>query len=55
MVARVQQSAHQIHMIAADLPPHMRGDTDSGVSYVCNLEIPLTGTWHLAQWKRLCT
>lgn len=31
MVARVQQSAHQLHMIAADLPPHHRGDGDSGV------------------------
>ncbi|CAK1546729.1 unnamed protein product [Leptosia nina] len=30
MVARVQQSAHQIHMIANEMPPH-RGDTDSGV------------------------
>ncbi|XP_075987186.1 brefeldin-resistant Arf-GEF family protein schizo isoform X2 [Anticarsia gemmatalis] len=31
MVARVQQSAHQIHMIAADMPPLHRGDADSGV------------------------
>ncbi|XP_041984152.1 IQ motif and SEC7 domain-containing protein 1 isoform X3 [Aricia agestis] len=31
MVARVQQSAHQIHMIASEIPPHHRGDTDSGV------------------------
>ncbi|CAH2987217.1 unnamed protein product [Chilo suppressalis] len=31
MVARVQQSAHQIHMIASDMPPHHRGDADSGV------------------------
>lgn len=33
MVARVQQSAHQIHMIAADMPPLHRGDADSGVSW----------------------
>ncbi|CAH2234138.1 jg23734 [Pararge aegeria aegeria] len=32
MVARVHQSAHQIHMIASELPPHHRGDADSGVS-----------------------
>ncbi|XP_063542845.1 IQ motif and SEC7 domain-containing protein 1 isoform X3 [Cydia strobilella] len=31
MVARVQQSAHQIHMLATDMPQHHRGDTDSGV------------------------
>ncbi|XP_049881719.1 IQ motif and SEC7 domain-containing protein 1 isoform X2 [Pectinophora gossypiella] len=31
MVARVQQSAHQIHMIAQDMPPLHRGDADSGV------------------------
>ncbi|KAH9628223.1 hypothetical protein HF086_006700 [Spodoptera exigua] len=31
MVARVQQSAHQIHMIASDMPPLHRGDADSGV------------------------
>ncbi|KAL0810047.1 hypothetical protein ABMA28_010868 [Loxostege sticticalis] len=31
MVARVQHSAHQIHMIASDIPPHHRADTDSGV------------------------
>ncbi|KPJ00676.1 IQ motif and SEC7 domain-containing protein 1 [Papilio xuthus] len=31
MVARVQHSAHQIHMIASELPPHHRNDTDSGV------------------------
>ncbi|CAH2060804.1 unnamed protein product, partial [Iphiclides podalirius] len=31
MVARVQQSAHQIHMIATEMPPHHRADTDSGV------------------------
>ncbi|XP_039761371.1 IQ motif and SEC7 domain-containing protein 1 isoform X8 [Pararge aegeria] len=31
MVARVHQSAHQIHMIASELPPHHRGDADSGV------------------------
>ncbi|XP_073958776.1 uncharacterized protein isoform X3 [Choristoneura fumiferana] len=31
MVARVQHSAHQIHMMASDMPPHHRGDTDSGV------------------------
>ncbi|XP_046974128.1 IQ motif and SEC7 domain-containing protein 3 isoform X2 [Vanessa cardui] len=31
MVARVQQSAHQIHMIASEIPPHHRGDADSGV------------------------
>ncbi|XP_038219300.1 IQ motif and SEC7 domain-containing protein 1 isoform X2 [Zerene cesonia] len=30
MVARVQQSAHQIHMIASEIPHH-RGDADSGV------------------------
>ncbi|XP_026317092.1 IQ motif and SEC7 domain-containing protein 2 isoform X2 [Hyposmocoma kahamanoa] len=30
MMARVQQSAHQIHMIAQDLPHH-RNDADSGV------------------------
>lgn len=33
MVARVQQSAHQIHMIASEIPPHHRGDADSGVSW----------------------
>lgn len=32
MVARVQQSAHQIHMMASEIPLHHRGDTDSGVS-----------------------
>ncbi|CAK1595477.1 unnamed protein product [Parnassius mnemosyne] len=31
MVARVQQSAHQIHMMASEMPPHHRADTDSGV------------------------
>ncbi|XP_013148897.1 PREDICTED: IQ motif and SEC7 domain-containing protein 2 isoform X2 [Papilio polytes] len=31
MVARVQHSAHQIHMIVNELPPHHRNDTDSGV------------------------
>lgn len=31
MVARVQQSAHQIHMITADMPPLHRVDADSGV------------------------
>ncbi|XP_048486929.1 IQ motif and SEC7 domain-containing protein 1 isoform X7 [Plutella xylostella] len=30
MLARVQQSAHQIHMIATEMPHH-RGDGDSGV------------------------
>ncbi|XP_072946115.1 IQ motif and SEC7 domain-containing protein 3 isoform X2 [Epargyreus clarus] len=31
MVARVQQSAHQIHMMASEIPHHPRGDADSGV------------------------
>ncbi|XP_060807451.1 IQ motif and SEC7 domain-containing protein 2 [Amyelois transitella] len=31
MVARVQHSAHQIHMIAQDMPHLHRGDADSGV------------------------
>ncbi|GBP00247.1 IQ motif and SEC7 domain-containing protein 3 [Eumeta japonica] len=32
MAARVHQSAHQLQMIAADLPPHHRADIDSGGS-----------------------
>ncbi|KAJ2941039.1 hypothetical protein O0L34_g13170 [Tuta absoluta] len=31
MVARVQQNAHQIHMIVQDIPPHHRNDADSGM------------------------
>lgn len=34
MVARVQQSAHQIHMIANDIPHHR--DADSGV---CSFQV----------------
>lgn len=37
MVARVQQSAHQIHMIANDIPHHR--DADSGV---CSYQVSKT-------------
>ena len=36
MVARVQQSAHQIHMITSEIPHH-RGDADSGVKLILHL------------------